>query len=155
LPESSIIEIRRIKARVENERLPFGADPLRHLKLGRGSLSDIEWLIQLLQLKHGGKHPSIRTASTLKALSALVTENLLDAHDARVLQESWLLTSRIRSAIYLWSGKRSDLLPKDRKQLEAIARLLGYQKGSATVLEEDYLSKTRRSRMVFERVFYA
>ena len=136
LTESAVIEIRRIKARVENERLPFGADPARHLKLGRGSLSDVEWLIQLLQLKHGKNKPAIRTARTLEALSELVAEGLLQSQDAEVLKESWLLASRIRSAIYLWSGKRSDLLPNDRRQLEAIARLLHYPHGSASALED-------------------
>ncbi|MEY3855620.1 MAG: hypothetical protein RJA45_90, partial [Actinomycetota bacterium] len=67
---SAITEIRRIKARVETERLPQGADPKRHLKLGRGSLSDVEWLVQLMQLSNGAKHPSIRTPKTLEALEA-------------------------------------------------------------------------------------
>jgi len=150
----SIIEIRRIKARVESERLPQGADPKRHLKLGRGSLSDIEWLVQLLQLKHGNAHPSIRTPQTLAALAACVEAKLIEAHDARVLEEAWLLTSRIRSAAVLWSNKRSDVLPLDRKQLEGMARILEYPRGSASKLEEDYLAFTRRSRMVFERVFF-
>ena len=46
-------EIRRIKARVETERLPRGTDPKLHLKLGPGGLADVEWTVQLLQLKHG------------------------------------------------------------------------------------------------------
>ena len=151
----SIVEIRRIKARVENERLPQGADPKRHLKLGRGSLSDIEWLVQLLQLKHGNEHPTIRTPRTLEALKALVAANLIEAHDARVLEEAWLLASRIRSASVLWSNKRSDVLPTDRRQLEGMARILEYPRGSASKLEEDYLAFTRRSRVVFERLFFA
>jgi len=155
LESKSIIEIRRIKARVENERLPQGAEPKRHLKLGRGSLSDIEWLVQLLQLKHGNEHPSIRTPRTLEALRALVEAKLIEAHDARVLEEAWLLTSRIRSASVLWSNKRSDVLPTDRRQLEGMARILEYPRGSASKLEEDYLAFTRRSRMVFERLFFA
>ena len=155
LEPKSIIESRRIKARVENERLPQGADPKRHLKLGRGSLSDIEWLVQLLQLKHGNEHPSIRTPRTLEALRALVEAKLIEAHDARVLEEAWLLTSRIRSASVLWSNKRSDVLPTDRRQLEGMARILEYPRGSASKLEEDYLAFTRRSRMVFERLFFA
>ena len=155
LESKSIIEIRRIKARVENERLPQGADPKRHLKLGRGSLSDIEWLVQLLQLKHGNEHPSIRTPRTLEALRALVEAKLIEAHDARVLEEAWSLTSRIRSASVLWSNKRSDVLPTDRRQLEGMARILEYPRGSASKLEEDYLAFTRRSRMVFERLFFA
>ena len=154
LTSQSITEIRRIKARVESERLPQGADPKRHLKLGRGSLSDIEWLVQLLQLKFGNAHPGIRTPQTLQALSACVEAKLIEAHDARVLEEAWLLTSRIRSAAVLWSNKRSDVLAIDRKQLEGMARILEYPRGSASKLEEDYLAFTRRSRMVFERVFF-
>lgn len=154
LSEKSIIEIRRIKARVETERLPQGADPKRHLKLGRGSLSDIEWLVQLLQLKFGNAHPAIRTPKTLEALEACVGSGLIAAHDARVLEEAWLLSSRIRSAAVLWSNKRSDVLPIDRKQLEGMSRILEYPRGSASKLEEDYLAFTRRSRMVFERVFF-
>jgi len=154
LPQQAVIEIRRIKARVENERLPQGADPKRHLKLGRGSLSDIEWLVQLLQLKFGNAHPEIRTPKTLEALSACVQAGLIEAHDARVLEEAWLLSSRIRSASMLWSNKRSDVLPIDRKQLEGMARILEYPRGSASKLEEDYLAFTRRARMVFERVFF-
>jgi glutamate-ammonia-ligase adenylyltransferase len=154
LPPQAVIEIRRIKARVENERLPQGADPKRHLKLGRGSLSDIEWLVQLLQLKFGNAHPGIRTPKTLEALEACVEAKIIEAHDARVLEEAWLLSSRIRSASILWSNKRSDVLPIDRKQLEGMARILEYPRGSASKLEEDYLAFTRRSRMVFERVFF-
>lgn len=152
--QKSIIEIRRIKARVETERLPQGADPKRHLKLGRGSLSDIEWLVQLMQLKFGNAHPAIRTPKTLEALEACVSSELIEVHDARVLEEAWLLTSRIRSAAVLWSNKRSDVLPIDRKQLEGMARILEYPRGSASKLEEDYLAFTRRSRMVFERLFF-
>lgn len=154
LAESAIVEIRRIKARVETERLPQGADPLRHLKLGRGSLSDVEWLVQLIQLRHGHNHPEIRTPKTLEALDACVSADLLEDHDARVLKEAWLLASRIRSAMVLWDNRRSDVLPIDRRQLEGIARILEYPRGSATTLESDYLARTRRARMVFEHVFY-
>jgi glutamate-ammonia-ligase adenylyltransferase len=64
IEQSAIVEIRRIKARVEVERLPQGADPKRHLKLGRGSISDVEWLVQLIQLKYASKHPEIQTPHT-------------------------------------------------------------------------------------------
>ena len=155
LEPSAIIEIRRIKARVESERLPQGADAKRHLKLGRGSLSDVEWLVQLFQLRFGDKHPTIRTARTLDALSAMVEVQLLEQHDALVLAEAWTLASRVRSASVLWSNKRTDVLPTDRRQLEGIARILEYPAGGAARLEEDYLAFTRRSRMVFERLFFS
>ena len=154
LDNSAVVEIRRLKARMETERLPQGADPKRHVKLGRGSLSDVEWLVQLLQLRFGSKHPAIRTPKTLDALSACVAEGLIAEHDATVLREAWLLASRVRSAAVLWANKRSDVLTTDRRQLEGMARILEYPRGSASALEQDYLAFTRRARMVFERLFF-
>lgn len=149
-----VMEIRRIKARVETERLPQGADPKRHLKLGRGSLSDVEWLVQLLQFQYGGEHPSIRTPKTLEALHACVADGLISEPDANVLEAAWILASRVRSAAVLWTNKTSDVLPHDRRQLEGIARILNYPNFSATALEQDYLAATRRARAVFERLFF-
>jgi [glutamine synthetase] adenylyltransferase / [glutamine synthetase]-adenylyl-L-tyrosine phosphorylase len=149
-----VTEIRRIKARVENERLPMGADPKRHLKLGRGTLSDVEWLVQLLQLKYGNQHRSIRTPKTLEALDNLVAEKLLEPSDARVLKESWILCSKLRATIVLCFGKRNDLLPTARNDIQAIGRSMGYPRSLATEIEESYLAHTRRARLVFERVFF-
>lgn len=147
-------EIKRIKARVENERLPQGADPARHLKLGPGSLSDVEWLVQLLQLEHAHAHEGMRTTSTIDALRAAQTAGLLPATSADRLAEAWRLASRLRSANTLLSGQTSDILPVDRKKLDGIGRLLEYPPRSATRVEEDYLGATRRARRVFEKLFY-
>ena len=152
--EQDIREIRRIKARVENERLPRGADPSRQLKLGRGGLSDVEWLVQLLQLEHAGTHPELRTTATLPALDAITAAGLLPAADTAILREAWLLASRIRSANVIRGGRNPDVLPSSRQELEAVARWCGYGPGQAGVLEEDYLRITRRSRAVFEGWFY-
>lgn len=154
ISDDGVREIRRIKARVETERLPFGADPTRHTKLGRGSLSDVEWLIQLIQLQHGTTTKSLRTPSTLGALQAAVDAGILDQSDAEALREAWLLASQIRSATALFTAKGSDVLPLDRRELEGISRLLGYPSGGGSELENDYLRITRRSRQVFERVFF-
>jgi glutamate-ammonia-ligase adenylyltransferase len=152
--ENEVREIKRIKARVESERLPQGADPSRHLKLGRGSLSDVEWLVQLLQLQHGAEVPGLRTTSTLRALAAAEAAGLVSSTDAATLRDAWVLASRARSAMTLWTSKTVDVLPTDRQQLEGVARLLEYPPGSATRFEEDYLRTTRRARQVFERLFY-
>jgi glutamate-ammonia-ligase adenylyltransferase len=152
--EEGLREIRRIKARVESERLPFGADPSRNTKLGRGSLSDVEWLVQTLQLRHGATEESVRTASTLVALDALSAIGALDAPDATALREAWLTASWVRSATTLTTGKDSDVLPTDRRELEAISRVMAYPPGGGTSLENDYLRITRRARQVFETNFY-
>ena len=147
-------EIKRIKARVENERLPQGVDPARHLKLGPGSLSDVEWLVQLLQLEHAHRIPGMRTTSTMGALRAAQAAGLVPDAAADRLAQAWRLASRLRSANTLLSGQTSDVLPTDRKRLDGIGRLLEYPPRSATQVEEDYLGATRRARRVFERLFY-
>ncbi len=152
--DADVREIKRIKARVENERLPQAADPTRHLKLGRGSLSDVEWLVQVIQLQHAHAHPALRTPTTLGALDAAVDSRLVAEDDAARLRDAWLLASRVRSAMTLWTNRTADVLPAERAALDAIARLLEYPPGSASVLEEEYLGVTRRARAVFERLFY-
>ncbi|MGV1034847.1 MAG: bifunctional [glutamine synthetase] adenylyltransferase/[glutamine synthetase]-adenylyl-L-tyrosine phosphorylase [Microbacteriaceae bacterium] len=152
--EAEVREVRRIKARVENERLPQGADPARHLKLGRGSLSDVEWFVQLLQLQHAHRIAELRTTSTLDALRVAEQADLVNTGDAAMLRDAWRLASRARSALTLWLNKTTDVLPHDRADLEGVARLMEYPPGSASALEEDYLGTTRRARAAFERGFY-
>ena len=153
LDAKKLTEIRRIKARVEGERLPLGADPTRHLKLGRGSISDVEWLIQLYQLRYAGLHPQLRSLGTLETLDQLVELKLLSAPQAEQLRSGWMISARARSALVLAVDKLVDILPTDRRQLEATARILEYTPGSASKLEEDYLATTRRARKVFEELF--
>lgn len=147
-------QIRRMKARVENERMPHGADRTRQLKLGRGGLSDVEWLVQLVQLRHAHAVPGLRTTSTLKALDAAVEAGLVEAADAEILSGAWLLATKIRGGNVLRGVRQSDILPSGRADLEAIARWCGYPAGSARALEEDYLRQTRNARKVYERLFF-
>ncbi|MCR8671115.1 bifunctional [glutamine synthetase] adenylyltransferase/[glutamine synthetase]-adenylyl-L-tyrosine phosphorylase [Agrococcus sp. HG114] len=154
LPPSAAREVRRIKARVESERLPKNADRRRHLKLGDGALSDVEWLVQLLQLQHAGHEPSLRTTSTLEGLAAAARADLIGDRDAETLREAWTLATRIRNGLALARARSIDVLPDDRAELEAVARLIGMPARSALALEEQYLAVTRRARRVFDRLFY-
>ena len=147
-------QVRRMKARVEHERMPHGADRTRQLKLGRGGLSDVEWLVQLIQLQHAHEVEGLRTTSTLEALNAAVEANLVAAEDAEVLRDAWLLATKIRGGNVLRGVRQSDLLPTLRDALEAVARWSGYTPGSARQLEEDYLRVTRNARKVYERLFF-
>jgi glutamate-ammonia-ligase adenylyltransferase len=155
LAEADIREIRRIKARVEAERMPRGADPLMHTKLGRGGLADVEWTVQLLQLRHGAVVPGLRTTRTLDALRAAVAADLVAVEDADTLAHAWRLATRVRNALTLVRGRRSDTLPADTRELAGLAHVLHYAPGRTGQLVEDYLRATRRARAVVERVFYA
>ena len=148
-------EVRRIKARVENERMPHGADRTRQVKLGRGGLSDVEWLVQLLQLQHAHKVPGLRTTSTLQALAAAVEADVVSAEDAQSLRAAWLLATMVRGGNVMRGVRQSDVLQTNPVDMEAVARWCGYAPGSWRALEEDYLRTTRHARKVYERLFFA
>ncbi|PKQ21576.1 MAG: bifunctional glutamine-synthetase adenylyltransferase/deadenyltransferase, partial [Actinobacteria bacterium HGW-Actinobacteria-5] len=149
-----VLEIRKLKARMEAERLPRGGDPARHVKLGPGGLSDVEWVVQLLQLHHAAGDARLRTTGTLEALDASVLAGLLDDADAEALRGAWLLASRIRNAIMLLRGRASDSLPTDARELSSVAQILGYAKGESTLFVEDYRRGARLARQVMDRVFW-
>ncbi|MDT0306257.1 bifunctional [glutamine synthetase] adenylyltransferase/[glutamine synthetase]-adenylyl-L-tyrosine phosphorylase [Streptomyces sp. DSM 44917] len=154
LPEEAVREIRRLKARMEAERLPRGADPATHTKLGRGGLSDIEWTAQLLQMRHGGEVPALRTTRTRAALAAAREAGLLEPDDAQVLDEAWVLASRVRNAVMLVRGRPMDTFPTDPRESAAVARYLGYEPGGVGRMLDDYRRTTRHARGVVERLFY-
>jgi glutamate-ammonia-ligase adenylyltransferase len=152
---AGVREIRRIKARMEAERIPRGADRARHVKLGPGGLSDVEWTVQLLQLQHAHAVPALRTTRTGSAMAAAVQAGLLAAEDAAQLTAAWELAARIRNAIVLVGGRPGDTLPAKHSELTAVARLLGYPPGDAAqALEQDYRRAARHARAVMERLFY-
>ncbi len=152
---AAVREIRRIKARMEAERIPRGADRALHVKLGPGGLSDVEWTIQLLQLEHAHAVPALRTSRTGEAMAAAVRDGLLAADDAAALMAAWQLAARIRNAIVLVRGRPGDTLPTRHGELTAVARLLGYPPGDAAQpLEQDYRRAARRARTVMEALFY-
>ncbi|GAA5151749.1 bifunctional [glutamine synthetase] adenylyltransferase/[glutamine synthetase]-adenylyl-L-tyrosine phosphorylase [Microbacterium pseudoresistens] len=154
IDRDALREIKRIKARVEGERLPQGAEPRRHLKLGPGTISDVEWLVQIIQLEHAHAVPALRTTSTLQAMRAAEDAGLIAAEDARLLREAWILSSRLRSAMTLLTGQTKDVLTSDLQELDGVGRILGYADRSAGDVDENYLAVTRRARRVFERLFY-
>jgi glutamate-ammonia-ligase adenylyltransferase len=147
-------EIRRLKARMENERLPRGADPTLHMKLGRGGLSDVEWVIQMVQLQHAHDVPELRTTRTMPALAAARRTGLLAPADADVLADAWRMATRIRNVVMLVRGRATDMVPTDVRELAAVGRILGYGPGHSGALLEDYRRTTRRARAVAERLFY-
>jgi glutamate-ammonia-ligase adenylyltransferase len=154
ISESSVREIRRIKARMEAERMPRGVDPVLHVKLGPGGLADVEWVVQLLQLTHAHEIEGLRTTRTLAALAAAQEAGLVSEDDAAALGTAWKLATRIRGAVMQVRGRASDVIPAKQAELAAVARLMGYPPDTPQELVEHYRRTARRARAVMERLFY-
>jgi glutamate-ammonia-ligase adenylyltransferase len=152
IPDDDVREIRRIKARVDSERLPRGADPATHFKLGRGGLADLEWTVQLLQMQHAHAIPGLRTTGTVDAIEAAAEAGLVESDDAASLVEAWRFVSRIRNAGFLVRGKPVSSLDDLAHERAAVASLMGYPESEP--LMDDYRRITRHARQVVERLFY-
>ena len=154
ITDEAVREIRRIKARMEAERMPRGMDPALNLKLGPGGLTDVEWVAQLIQLRHAGAVPELRTTGSLAALTAARDAGLAVAADVAALTASWQLAARIRDGVMLMRGRGSDALPAAGTELAVVARLLGYPPDGGQQLAEDWRRTARQARKVAERLFY-
>jgi glutamate-ammonia-ligase adenylyltransferase len=141
-------EVRRMKARIERERIPPGEDPEFHLKLGRGSLSDVEFTVQLLQMRTGTRAPS-----TMGALDRLSSAGVVSGDDADILRAAYRFCERTRNRWWLVGSAPSvvDALPQRPDDLSHLARSLDT---SAARLRDEYRRVTRRARRVVERLFY-
>ncbi|QCB51521.1 bifunctional [glutamine synthetase] adenylyltransferase/[glutamine synthetase]-adenylyl-L-tyrosine phosphorylase [Rhodococcus sp. PAMC28707] len=153
--QESVREIRRIKARIDSERLPKGADPATHTKLGRGGLADIEWTVQLIQLRHAHDVPSLHNTSTLQTLDAIGAAELMSETDIELLREAWILATKARNALVLVRGKPTDQLPAPGHVLSAVAKVAGWKNADAGEFLDNYLRVTRRAKAVVERTFGA
>ncbi|OBH79837.1 bifunctional glutamine-synthetase adenylyltransferase/deadenyltransferase [Mycobacterium scrofulaceum] len=149
----AVREIRRIKARVDAERLPRGADPNTHTKLGRGGLADVEWTVQLMQLRHAHEIPALHNTSTLQCLDAIAAAELVPAEEVDLLRQAWLTATRARNALVLVRGKPTDQLPGPGRQLNAVAVAAGWPTDDGGEFLDNYLRVTRRAKAVVRKVF--
>ena len=149
----TVQEIRRIKARVDAERLPRGADPNTHTKLGRGGLADVEWTVQLLQLRFADKIPALHNTSTLESLDAIGAAELIAEGDVDQLRQAWLTATRARNALVLVNGKPTDQLPGPGRLLNAVAVAAGWHNDDGSEFLDNYLRVTRRAKQVVRKVF--
>ena len=153
VPPKVVQEIRRMKARIDSERLPRGADPATHTKLGRGGLADVEWCAQLLTMQHASRVPGLHTTSTLEALEAAASAELLSEGERDALVQSWLMAGHARNALVLARGKAVDQLPGQGHILAAVASICTGSSDGAEFLNE-YLRVTRHGRKAVDHVFW-
>ena len=147
-------EIRHLKARMERERIPRRVDPRRHMKLGPGGTSDVEFAVQMLQLRHGAENEGLRTPNTLDALDVARRSGLLGYEPALVLSDAYSFVSRARNRLFLLAGRPVDVLPTKPEELEALGLALSFNEQPRQEVEEVYLRVTRRARRVAEKIIF-
>jgi glutamate-ammonia-ligase adenylyltransferase len=140
-------EIREMRSRLEETASE------RNLKRGPGGTVDTEFLVQMLQLKHGRDDASIRTPGTLDALTALEQGGYLAVDDAEYFRASYRFQRSIEARIRLMDAAGRHELPENERELAKLAYLLGYANPQALVAEAERTFAENRAR--FNRIFDA
>jgi glutamate-ammonia-ligase adenylyltransferase len=154
LSDEGVAEIHRLRMRMErelagNERTRF------NIKTGRGGLIDIEFLVQMLQLRHGAALPAVRQRSTRPALAALTAAGVLAEEDARILDEGYAFLRTLTNRLRIERDQPVEALERAGTRLAALARRLGYagEDEAAARLLADYARHRERIRAVYARHF--
>ncbi|MGH2555198.1 MAG: bifunctional [glutamine synthetase] adenylyltransferase/[glutamine synthetase]-adenylyl-L-tyrosine phosphorylase, partial [Actinomycetota bacterium] len=154
LPFEKVAAIRRMRVRMEEERIRPAEARRFHFKLGYGSLADVQWAVELSLMRHGHSHPEVRRTNTLEALEALAAARLLEESVAASLGEAYVFLSDVKSALEIERRVPASALPPVPEAQAALARRLGYAEHARHRLLQDYRRITRKARLAMERVFY-
>ncbi len=136
-------EIACMRERLEASR------PARDLKRGPGGLADVDFLVQMLQLRHGRDVPALRTTNTWQALSALREAGLLGAEDYAALKDGYDFLLRVQSRLRIVHNRTLDAVPEAPDEVEKLARRLGFDAGPV------FLAELARHRGRVREVYHA
>jgi glutamate-ammonia-ligase adenylyltransferase len=144
-------EIGRLRARMEKELARESARRL-NIKVGRGGLLDVEFLVQYLQLREGPHRPSLRLRATAPALAALGEAGLLPADEVTALGDSYAFLRRLENRLRIVHDRSIQEIPSREADLDKLGRRLGYHGGSPGArLLDDYRAHAERVRAIYSR----
>ena len=155
LAESEVAEIHRLRMRLERE---LGGDERAELniKTGRGGLLDIEFMVQMMQLRHGTDVPTVRRRATRHALAALAEAGVVPAEEAASLEESYAFLRSLTNRLRIERDQSVESIERESERLPALARRLGYTGTNEDVgrhLLADYGRHRERVRAIYVRWF--
>ncbi len=150
-PEAVQAEVHGMKQRIEAELRRRGQE-WGEVKLGEGSIRDIEFVTQYLQLVHGAQHPQVRSPNTLDALARLFTGGFLSPDEYRVLTDGYVFLRTVEHYLQMMHHQQTHRLPRDARELTYLGRRLGFQYGEpGTQLVKRYQQHSTAIRAVYQR----
>ena len=153
LSASGVAEIAAMRMRMEHE---IGAENRQRLNLkqGRGGLVDVEFITQMMALRHGHKFEQLRRRNTMGLVRALAETGLVKEHDAASLEADYHFMLRLENRLRIETDQAAWALPVDNEHLTPIARRMGFDGGnSAARLIYEVEQRRSRIRALFELLF--
>ena len=149
---AALEDVRRVKQQIDR-RVAQRAQTHRHVKLGVGGIREIEFICQVMQVRFGGRHRSLRERSTLGALDALRRARLLALEEHDALVKAYLFLRDVENKLQMVSDAQVHSLPEAPEEVRACAVRLGYRSREGLRAEEALLSYYRSHTEATHRIF--
>ena len=143
-------QLRSMKRQID-ARMADRNESRTNVKLGRGGIREIEFLIQLPQLLFGGRRPELQERNSLRALDRLRDAGLLDAESATLLRGTYGYLRRVEHLLQMEQGSQTHTLPRGEDARWRLARHGGF--GDWEAFYEDYLARTEAVHTLFAKTF--
>jgi [glutamine synthetase] adenylyltransferase / [glutamine synthetase]-adenylyl-L-tyrosine phosphorylase len=154
LDYSAIAEIRDMKQKI-NQDVEHKGRTHRDVKLGYGGIREIEFIIQAIQLLHGGRDRSLREKRSLKALHMLSQKGLITYEEHAILAKAYVFLRNVEHRIQILDDIQTQTMPSDDRELRTLARRMGHRERGkeAEALLREYAEHTNRVRRIYDDLF--
>ena len=148
-PKDFYKEIHRLRSRMEKELAKETAHKV-NIKTGRGGTVDIEFLVQMLQLKYGGEYENVRVQNTIDALFGLRFSGLMEDGEFKILKEGLFFLKKMENLLRLLHDRSiNELYESDFQKLASELDM----KNEGRKLREEYISRTNKIREIYDKYF--
>jgi glutamate-ammonia-ligase adenylyltransferase len=161
LSGSEIGEIKTMKRRIEQRTLSAGTAEVE-VKTGRGGIRDVEFVVQFLQLLHGGEYPEVRHGNTLTAMARLEAVGCLTAEERGIMEDTYRFLRLVEHRLQVMFDRQTHEMPRDAEEQRTLAIRLGYppasawedRTGPAQRFQADYRAKTELNRKILNHLLH-
>jgi [glutamine synthetase] adenylyltransferase / [glutamine synthetase]-adenylyl-L-tyrosine phosphorylase len=161
LSGAEIAEIKTMKRRIESRTKAQGTDEVE-VKTGRGGIRDVEFVVQFLQLLHGGTYPSVREGNTLLGIARLEEAGCLTADERTVMEDTYRFLRGVEHRLQTMFDRQTHQMPRDPEAQRTLAIRLGYpprgpwedRVGPTSRFLSDYRSKTENNRSILNHLLH-
>lgn len=147
-PARVLHDVTAVKERIEKEVVGTG-ELDRNIKLGRGGIREVEFIVQTYQILHGGHQPFLHDTQTLPTLKKLERYKLLPFNEVELLAEAYCFFRNVEHRLQMDKNQQTHLLPTERKARERIARLMGFD--SLAAFEKKLKQLTTEVRAIYDK----
>jgi [glutamine synthetase] adenylyltransferase / [glutamine synthetase]-adenylyl-L-tyrosine phosphorylase len=161
LGAAEISEIKALKRRIEQRTVTAGTAEVE-VKTGTGGIRDVEFVVQFLQLLHGGEYPDVRHATTLQAITRLEQVGCLSAEERHIMDDTYRFLRQVEHRLQILFDRQTHEMPRDPEAVRTLALRMGYapvsawedRQGPAARFMADYRSKTELNRRILNHLLH-